>query len=113
MNELIHNMFYCPEDVYTHYTPARYLTTLLTIYYRDLEQYLPYFKYYIREICFLSIQGKILQEQQNNYEDLYDACHNNLLCCDNFKKTALNYLKLISQQIFHHHLCLKRLKMGA
>ena len=103
-------MFYYPEDIHTHYTPSRYLITLLTTHHKNLENSIPYFKYYILEICFLSIQGKILQEQQNNHEDLYDTCHNNLLYRENFKKSAIHYLQLINQQITHHHLCLKRLK---
>jgi hypothetical protein len=113
MTELIHNMFHIPEDIYTHYTPWRYLINLYISHYNNLDNFkghLPDFKYYIFEICYLSIQGKILQEQQNNYKDLYNSCHHNLLCHENFKKTAINYLQLINQQISYHRACLLEIR---
>lgn len=109
----IYNMFYYPEDIHTHYTPSRYLTTLSESYYY-FKNHLPYFKYYMFEICYLNIQGKIIQEQQqNDYEDFYDICYRNLLCRKNFKKSAIYYLQLINQQLSYHYLCLKKIKKGS
>ena len=92
---IINDIYNIPEDNYTHYTPHRYCYSIVCQAY-SCHHFQPrhnmprgqHKENKIREICYLTIQGIILREwQQNDYNNIHNICHKFLLRDTQFKKT--------------------------
>jgi hypothetical protein len=91
---LINDIYNIPEDNYTHYTPHRYCYSIVcqaySCHHFQPRHNMPRWQHKnkkIRDICYLTIQGIILREwQQNDYNNIHNICHKNLMRETQFKK---------------------------
>jgi len=97
---IINDIYYIPEDVYTHYTPHRYCYNIVRTDRALLSLKPGRWRYEkIINICYQTIQGLILHEWlRNEYTHFYNICHKNLLCSPLFKKNIDICLKQIDLQ---------------
>ena len=110
---MINYIYHNPQDIHTHYTPYRLCYTIVS---RDYPLLLSlksghWQREQIFNICYLTIQGIILHEwQQNGYRDFYNICCENLDCIKLFKKHIDDCLKQRSLQEGMLHKCLEQIR---
>ena len=108
---IINDIYNIPEDNYTHYTPHRYCYSIVCQAYSCPHPLEPGDKKNkTLHICYLTIQGIILREwQQNDYNNIHNICHKNLLCHTLFKQNIDICIKQCDLQERLHEVCLSQL----